>query len=97
MDRIVFFVSFLAVVSILDAASIDPVDNHIEPKALYHKQQAFVRNSLVQRVQCVTETIDSVVIEYKCQPVWLDVQRNLQNNIGNIFGCLRYTGFIQAG
>lgn len=97
MEHIVYFVSLLAVVNSLNVTSPNLIDGYIEPRALYYGQQAFAKNSLVERVECVTDTIDGVAREYNCQPLWMTVQKNLQNNIGNLFGCLRYSGFTQAG
>lgn len=99
MERIVFVVvvaSLLAIVSVSAAASIgapNSTENQSEARALYASRSS----GLVQKVQCITDTIDGVVNEYKCQPVWDDVQRKLQNNISNMFACLRHTGFSAQG
>lgn len=97
MKRVVeILVIYLAIVSASIAASalIRPLENHIESKALNYSLN---RNSLVSKVQCVTDTIDAIVNEHHVQGIWNDVQRKLHNNIGNIFACLKLNGFSAQG
>lgn len=101
MERIVLLASFFVIFSIfsfqanLCGASFveasDPQADRVKAR-LYDE-----KNGLVQRVKCTTDTIDGVVQQYNCQNVWLDVQRKLQNNMNNLFSCLRYSGFAAQG
>lgn len=69
----------------------DPMASRAKASLYYDK------NSLVQRVQCTTDTVDGVVKQYNCQHIWIDVQRKLQTNISNLFACLRFSGFSLQG
>ncbi|XP_031616754.1 uncharacterized protein LOC116336775 [Contarinia nasturtii] len=97
MKRVVeILVIFLAIVSAPAAASasIEPHEKSIKSQALNY---GLNRNSSVTKVQCVTDTIDSIVTENHVQGIWQNVQRKLHNNIGNIFACLKLNGFSAQG
>lgn len=99
MERVVFCIGFFSILNASVAVSInsaDPLENSIEPRAVYYGNGS-TRNGLVIKVQCVTDTIDQLVAEYHTQGVWQDVQTRLHGNIGNLLGCLRYNGFTAQG
>lgn len=93
MERILWLACCFAFVSCCAASSIEAS----EPMVDRVKARLYYDNSLVQRVQCTTDTIDGVVKQYNCQHIWADVQRKLQTNINNLFGCLRFSGFSAQG
>lgn len=98
MERIIFVISFLAIVGVSTAASIespDILEGSIEARAL---NLGVVGNSgLAAKVLCVTDTIERVVNEYHTQSVWQNVEQKLQTGVGNLFLCLKYQGFqVQA-
>lgn len=95
MKIVIFAVCLLVTV---DTSAAQPVESSdtIEARALKYSPTSG-RKGIAAKVQCVTDTIDGVVNEYQCQPVWRDVEQQLQNSIGNLFLCLKYRGFqVQA-
>lgn len=98
MKCIISVVSLFVIVSVSAAASIESPDNFediFESRALNYGQAS--RSGIAEKVLCVTDTIDRVVTEYQCKPVWQNIEQKLKNSIGNLFLCLKYEGFqVQA-
>lgn len=95
MQRTIFFISCLAFVgasAILSDASIDFND----PRAIYY-DSVVSKSGIASRIKCVTDKIDKVVIEYRCEAVWRNIEQQLLDIIGNMLLCLNYQGFrVQA-
>ncbi|XP_031635192.1 uncharacterized protein LOC116348352 [Contarinia nasturtii] len=91
MQSIIFIVSCLAIVGVSADQLVESSDG-IDARALKFGPTTG-RKGIAAKVQCVTDTIDGVVNEYQCQPVWRNVEQQLQTSIGNLFLCLKYQGF----
>lgn len=55
--------------------------------------QVFAQNAIVEKVQCVTDTMDAIAKEHDIDNLWQDIQQKLLKNINTLFGCLKYNGF----
>lgn len=56
---------------------------------------SFAQNVLLQKMQCVTDTLDQIDDEYNLDGLWTTVQQRLYKNINNVFLCLKYQGNFQ--
>lgn len=51
------------------------------------------QNALIEKMQCVVDTMDNLADEYNTQAMWQDIQEKMIKNINNLFQCLKSKGF----
>lgn len=51
------------------------------------------QNALIEKVQCVVDTMDGIAKEFECDTLWQDIQEKMLKNINNLFLCLKSKGF----